>query len=1028
MKKIFYIFFLALFLILSACKQQDNPTKSSDNYVSPIVNGSFEEIDEENGEIVGWSASGSGASYRNVVKSYDYTKEEDLVKNNGIDDNLNEKVGEYYYNGVAGSTLRLTGSLTSTPFILDGSGVISFKMGAGKNQDLVHIDFIINDVVVYSFQNTDFNAYYLPTRMIRQTVDLSAYLGQEVTIKIVEDDNQTDYSFLTVDDFRVCADEAEVNKYQQERLTQLQKYGPPDWHEDETNTEIMNPSFEAGNLTGWTLLSGEAFSDNNVISTNNYYWSERLVYGVRDYYFDGSNNGTIDERFKGVMRSSRFTLAGDGYLSFMIGGALDQELCYVAICDGKTDEELIKVANQGFNDPNLPLTLLRVYVDASEYLGRVLYYKIVDNNNNEDGKGYAFISVDDFRSSLTKDEVIALENTQLELIQNNSYNDSFDSKGHLLNYYLNYDYLFPLSGYVMTNRPTNSKVYLNSKADLEAFLTNTKLKSVDTSYDVEILEVKFNDELFTTGYNDFTFLKLGVYQITYGATVDGKLISDSFKINTYLEYNVTNGDFEMGNMYGFTLISGDTTINPIDSNKTFFNEQVSLNQGGNYHFDGWKSSPKSEDSTILYRSEIFTLAGTGMISFKLGGRTSRLSVYKETGEKIAIYENYNFHEDDRLLVGEGCYEGTMLSYYDDLSSFLGEKIYIEIEDFAMANVSWRIAFFDDINFYYPEEVDFTNKRDLIQESNNGPMIELPYFAGINLLVPHFVVVIKPSDLTVGVNETINLDAHIATALVKFGEEDVLLKIKNVIFQETEYTGDFTAFTFTESGTYLVNVVATNQDGKEYALSFNVIVKADLNANNIYNGDFETGNLEGWSLIKGDINLNEAVSSASSFWNERISYNQGGNYHFDGWCATTIENNGYALRSTSFTLAGSGFITFKMGGNAAKLKVYKDDGTLIAKYNNYEFADKNFPFIGEGSRLATMTTYYADLSKYKGEKLYIVIEDDESTNGWAVAFFDDINCYYAEDIDFKAKYDTTFESNGLDTTVKLYYKEAINVIE
>ena len=49
--------------------------------------------------------------------------------------------------------------------------------------------------------------------------------------------------------------------------------------------------------------------------------------------------------------------------------------CYVAICNAETDEELIVVKNEYFSDPALALTLLRVYVDASQYLGQVLYIK-----------------------------------------------------------------------------------------------------------------------------------------------------------------------------------------------------------------------------------------------------------------------------------------------------------------------------------------------------------------------------------------------------------------------------------------------------------------------------------------------------------------------------------------------------------------------------------------------------------------------------------------------------------------------------
>lgn len=167
---------------------------------------------------------------------------------------------------------------------------------------------------------------------------------------------------------------------------------------------------------------------------------------------------------------------------------------------------------------------------------------------------------------------------------------------------------------------------------------------------------------------------------------------------------------------------------------------------------------------------------------------------------------------------------------------------------------------------------------------------------------------------------------------------------------------------------------------------------------ILNGGFEDGNLNGWTYQKGtddgQINGESAVISATTWWGERLPYNQSGNFHFDGWEANATESNTYWLRSSEFVLGGSGVISFKMGGNAACVKVFKADGTQIAEYNNTQFRDVAFPNLDEGCRLATMTTFVADLSNHIGEKLYIELHD-KSVTGWAVAFFDEIVTYYAD---------------------------------
>lgn len=169
---------------------------------------------------------------------------------------------------------------------------------------------------------------------------------------------------------------------------------------------------------------------------------------------------------------------------------------------------------------------------------------------------------------------------------------------------------------------------------------------------------------------------------------------------------------------------------------------------------------------------------------------------------------------------------------------------------------------------------------------------------------------------------------------------------------------------------------------------------------IQNGDFETGDLSGWTYEEGTADgqiLGNAVIDAETFWAEQVPYNRGGSYHFDGWAAKEGvefgEDHSYSLKSTTFTLGGSGFISFKMGGNAAVVKVFLEDGRQIAEFSNTEFKDVEFPHIEQGGRWATMTTFVADLHEYVDNKLYIELHDVGNPNGWGVAFFDDIVTYY-----------------------------------
>ena len=64
----------------------------------------------------------------------------------------------------------------------------------------------------------------------------------------------------------------------------------------------------------------------------------------------------------------------------------------------------------------------------------------------------------------------------------------------------------------------------------------------------------------------------------------------------------------------------------------------------------------------------------------------------------------------------------------------------------------------------------------------------------------------------------------------------------------------------------------------------ITVKAYFDNKQLNNGDFETGDLTGWTVDGGRVHTDNAVSGLSTFWGENISYNQGGNYHFDAWRA------------------------------------------------------------------------------------------------------------------------------------------------
>lgn len=167
------------------------------------------------------------------------------------------------------------------------------------------------------------------------------------------------------------------------------------------------------------------------------------------------------------------------------------------------------------------------------------------------------------------------------------------------------------------------------------------------------------------------------------------------------------------------------------------------------------------------------------------------------------------------------------------------------------------------------------------------------------------------------------------------------------------------------------------------------IKPDFKRYQIENPGFETGNLTGWTVVEGEAFGPNSVSDETTYWVEQIPYNQEGTYHLNG--LKYNESATGKLRSSTFELGGTGWITFRLGGGKHTDQVYvnvinADTGELISRYGNTEFNESGFPDPAQGLRLANMEQYKADLSKHIGKKPYVEIVDNGHAD-WGVIFAD-----------------------------------------
>ncbi|MCF0107976.1 MAG: hypothetical protein HUJ59_03105 [Bacilli bacterium] len=182
-------------------------------------------------------------------------------------------------------------------------------------------------------------------------------------------------------------------------------------------------------------------------------------------------------------------------------------------------------------------------------------------------------------------------------------------------------------------------------------------------------------------------------------------ISESFEtfegFPTFTEdylFNITDGEGEEADRR-FNSFTNDLRNNA----STYWVENIPFNKTGNYFFDSEKL-PGEETSRARYFSTVFTLSGSGVISFKMAGESARFSLWD--AEDYTVLMEINGHDGYFVDGGvrpidtvNGRRTGTMQRIVVDASKFLGKKVFIDIEDDRTGG-GWGLARFDEIVTYY----------------------------------------------------------------------------------------------------------------------------------------------------------------------------------------------------------------------------------------------------------------------------------------------------------------------------------------